>query len=210
MADDSGFLAAFDRPQITMFATLEIGLPGGGALRLLDGSGQVTFSGRTFLGLDPDFGSIATLASVTDGVGDEAPSLSVGINTPTADAAAILGGQDMQGRVAYLWLGAFNPASASVIPDPLLIFAGEVDQATMQIGRGTRTLILECVSIWERLFDDNEGVRLSNAYHQSAWPGELGFEFVTDVRRQLPWGADTPRPQVISDVLYTRPNVTTR
>jgi len=210
MADDTGPLAAFDRWHVTMFAAVEIGLPGGGFLRLLDGSGQVTFGARTFLGLDPEFGSIATLASVTDGVGDEAPTLSIGINTPTADAAAILGGQDMQGRIVYLWLGAFSPISATVIPDPLLIFAGEVDQATMQIGRGSRTLILDCVSIWERLFDDFEGVRLSNAFHQSAWPGELGFEFVTDVKRQLPWGADTPRPQVIADALYTRSNGATR
>ena len=64
---------------------------------------------------------------------------------------------------------------------------------------------LEAVSVWERLFDDGEGVRLTNAYHQSAWPGELGFEFVTAVQRQLPWGADTPRPSVIADALYTRP-----
>ena len=205
MADGSGLFGLFDRASLTLFVAVEVALVGGGQLRLLDGSGAVSFGGRTFIGLDPDFGVLASLEAVTDGFGDDAPALRIGINPPTASAAAILAGQDMQGKTVLVWLGSVITATGAVDPDPLLIFAGEVDVALLSVGQGTRSLVLDCVSVWERLFEDGEGVRLTNSFHQLAWPGELGFEFMTDVKRQLPWGADTPRPQVIADAIYRRP-----
>ncbi len=42
--------------------------------------------------------------------------------------------------------------------------------------------------IGERLFQIEEGRRLSDAFHQKVWPGELGLGFVTDVETWVPWG----------------------
>ena len=110
----------------------------------------------------------------------------------------------MQGRTVLIWVGTVAPSTGAVTADPVLVFNGQVDQGVWSVGLGTRSLALDCVSIWEYLFDDAQGVRLTNAYHQAAWPGELGMEFVTAVQRQLPWGADTPRPQVVADALTIR------
>ena len=33
-----------------------------------------------------------------------------------------------------------------------------------------------------------EGRRLSDAFHQLVWPGEMGLAFVTDVETTVPWG----------------------
>jgi hypothetical protein len=207
MADDATFLDQFSTPVVLMFVGVEVALPQGGWLRLLDGSGSVTFSAKTFLGLDPTFGVLQNLDTITDGFGSTAPSLKISINPPTSDAAAILGGQDMQGMQVLVWLGALNTGTGAVVAPPLLIFSGEVDQGVLTVGAGSRLLDLQCVSIWERLFDDAEGVRLTNAYHQSAWPGELGMQFITDVQRSLPWGQDAARPAVTVDALYVRPNI---
>jgi hypothetical protein len=187
-----------------LFVAVEVDL-GNGFLRLLDGASEVTFSGRTFTGLDPTFGTLASLDAVTDGFGDTAPSLRLGINPASPSASAILCAPDMQTRSVLIWLGAFDTATGTVVPDPLLIFNGEVDQGILRVGMGTRALTLECVSVWERLFEDREGVRLTNAYHQTVWPGELGLEFVTAVTRSLPWGSDLPRPDVVRDALYRKP-----
>jgi hypothetical protein len=204
MPDDSAFLSGqFDPPAILLFVAVEITLAVG-FLRLIDGSGEVTFLGRTFKGLDPEFGTLASLEPITDGFGSSAPGLRIGINAPTTDAAAILGGEDMQGRPVLIWVGTVLPATGAVVTDPVLVFDGLVDQGVLSIGQGTRTLALDCVSIWEYLFDDAQGVRLTNAYHQAAWPGELGMEFVTAISRQLPWGSDSPRPQVVADALTVR------
>jgi len=197
--------AQFDRPSLLLFVAVEISLPSGEPLRLQDGSGQVTFAGRTFMGLDPQYGVLDALEPTADGFGDEAPALRLAINPPTATAAAMLAGQNMQGRPVLIWLGSIDPLTGTVRPSPVLVFAGEVDQGSLRVGLRTRSVTLDCVSVWERLFDDYEGVRLTNSFHQAVWPGERGFEFVTDVQRALPWGADSPRPYVIADALYTRP-----
>jgi hypothetical protein len=207
MADDATFHDQFATPSVLMFVGVEVELPDGGWLRLIDGSGSVSFSGKTFVGQDAGFGVLASLGTITDGFGDAAPSLKVGINPPTSDAAAILCGQDMQGQQVLVWLGAVDPASGAVTGTPLLIYSGESDQGVLSVGFGSRAVALNTVSIWERLFDDAEGVRLTNAYHQSAWPGELGMQFITDIQRSLPWGQDAARPSVTVDALYVRPNV---
>lgn len=31
------------------------------------------------------------------------------------------------------------------------------------------------------------------AFHQSVWPGELGYEFVSNVTRSIPWREDGPK-----------------
>jgi hypothetical protein len=202
--DDSAFLSGqFDPPSLLFFVAVEIELTSG-YLRLIDGAGEVTFLGRTFIGLDPQFGVLASLEPIADGFGDSAPGLRLGINPPTPDAAAILASEDMQGRTVLVWIGTITAATGAVVPDPVLVFDGQVDQGVLTVNLGTRLLSLDCVSIWEYLFDDAQGVRLTNAYHQAAWPGELGLEFVTTVQRQLPWGSDTPRPQVVADALTIR------
>jgi hypothetical protein len=204
MPDDTGlFSGQFDPPSILVFVAVEIELASG-YLRLIDGSGQVTFGGNTFVGLDSTYGVLAGLEAITDGFGGTAPSLNITINPPTADAANVLAGEDMQGRTVNIWLGVLPwPGAVNTAP-PVLVFSGQVDQGVLAVGLGSRSIALNCVSIWELLFDDAQGVRLSNAYHQAAWPGELGFQFVTAVTRQLPWGADTPRPQVVADALTVR------
>ena len=113
----------------------------------------------------------------------------------------------MQGRPMLLWIGVINPMTGAVDGDPFLAFAGEVDHPILRVGEGTRSVTLECVSIWERFFEDFEGIRLSNAFHQSVWPGELGLEFVTDVKRSLPWGSDAPRPDVVRDATSQTANL---
>jgi hypothetical protein len=205
MANDATFRGQFDGPAILLFVGVEVALTDGSWLRLLAGSGEFTVDGKVFVGDDPTYGVLAALDPVTDGMGDQAPSLRVTINPKTVDAASTLAAQDMQGQSVLLWMAALNPATGANIDEPVLIFSGDVDQGVLVVGKGTRTVALDCVSVWERLFDNDDAVRLTNAYHQNAWPGETGFEFVTDVTRQLPWGQDLPVPAVVKDSLYVRP-----
>jgi hypothetical protein len=204
MAYDATQRAQFDGPNILYFAGVEVQLSSGW-LRLLVGSGVVTIDGKTYVGDDPTYGVISALDPVTDGMGNNAPALRVTINPKTADAAAELAGQDMQGKSIFVWIAALDRTTGGGLDTPVLVFSGEVDQGVLTVGQGTRSLALDCVSVWERLFDNDDAVRLTNAYHQAAWPGETGFEFVTAINRALPWGQDLPVPAVIKDTLYVRP-----
>lgn len=184
--------AALAGTNATIFGAVEILLPGY-TLRLLDGAGRVTFAGKTFEGLDPTFGTIDSIDVIADGTGDEAPSVSLTL-IPSGDAAAgALASASMQGSQVSMWIGAVDPATGIVIPDPHLFFLGEMDVPVLDSSTGARRLELTIVSAFEKFFMDDEGARLSDTFHRFVWPGETGLASVTGVDQQIYWGIDSPR-----------------
>lgn len=196
-----GLDTALSGAHVLDFYALQIELPSY-TLRLVDGSGFVTFDGDTYVGEDAIYGTIGSIEPISDGSENTSPRLNIVLLPPTNVAAADLASPAAQGSAVSVWYGAINPATGLVIDTPHLEFIGTLDVATLRVGKG-RSLELEVASIWDALFPRDDGARLNAAFHQSVWPGELGFEFVTDVQRQLPWGADAPRPVVIRDVANT-------
>ncbi|MFN3584831.1 hypothetical protein [Phenylobacterium sp.] len=186
------------RAQVTLFVAVEIVLPSA-TIRLLDGAGVLTFDSRTFTGRDPVYGVLGPIEPLTDGLDAEAPRVTISLLPPTNTAAATLAAPAAQGSAVSLWFGAVDTATGLVVDAPDLFFVGEVDVPTLRVGKGSRVLEYEVASVWERFFRNDEGARLTDAFHQSVYPGEKGLEFVTDVQRQLPWGADLPRPGAITD-----------
>jgi len=184
-----------------VFGALKIALTGGATIRLLDGAGSVSFNAgggvETFTGSDPVFGVLSAIDEIADGVGDEAPGLSITL-LPASDAAAVdLANPTMQGSPVTLWLGAVDRATGAVIADPLMIFYGELDQPTLVIDKGVRELEFECVSGFERMFENDEGARLADSFHQNVWPGETGLAQVTGITRTIYWGVEAPRATVV-------------
>ena len=178
------------------FGAIEIALPGGAFLRLLDGPGHLFFDGVGWVGEDTTYGSLLSFEPISDGDQDEVPAVTVSIAVPSAEAAATLGAATMQGAAVRVLLGAFQAATNTVVPDPLLLFLGEVDVPKLTSGPEGLTVELEIVSYSERLFMTEEGERLSDAFHRSIFPGEKGLEFVTGVERTVYWGAQPPKGSV--------------
>lgn len=193
-----GVASALDGLHVVEFHALELVLPSY-TLRLIDGAGFVTFGGNTFVGRDPTYGTIGAIESFDEGVENKAPRLTVTLLPPTNTAAALLANPAAQGGAARLWYGVLNPETGLPVDDPHLEFVGEIDVPVLKVGRA-RALEIEVSSIWEKLFPRDDGARLNNAFHQSIWPGELGFEFVVDVQGQNPWGQDGPRPAAVRDI----------
>ena len=196
MSLSAGMLSALQGAQALAFMAVEITLPGQ-TLRLLDGAGEISISGQTFVGGDPTFGVLQAVETFSDGIGNEAPAMRITIIPPTNTASATLASPTAQGGAVRVMVGAANLATGALIADPYLLFVGEIDQGVLNVGKGQRSLVLDCVSAWDRFFEDDEGVRLTHRWHQSVWPGEMGLEFVTEADRQLPWGADAPTPAVV-------------
>lgn len=180
---------AADRPLV--FGALELDLPGGAA-RFLDGAGEISFAGRTFFGTDPSFGTIAAIDAIDDGGTDEAPGLGVTLLPPNDTAAAVLAGAAVQGSTATIWIGAIDSFTGIPIPDPYLVFLGEIDVATISADETGRSVDYDLVSMSERFFDTDEGFRLNAAFHQSVWPGETGFFDVTGIEQTIYWGVAPP------------------
>lgn len=200
MALDPAMDAALRAPFAMLFRAVEIILPGPRPLRLLDGAGEVAFQGQAFAGLDPELGALASAEVDGDGQGREAPEATVSILPPTNAAAAILCSPQAQGSRVMIWDAVLDSVTGLVVPGDDLLFWGEIDVPELIVGEGSRLVNLRCVSVFERFFELEEGARLNGSFHQSIWPGELGFGYVTDVQRALPWGSDAPRPSAVTDV----------
>lgn len=167
-------------------------------LRLAAAGVPISFDSKGFMPEHPDFGVWSGLEGLGEDVGVSAPGVVVGLQTPSGAPLAALVDPAAQGAEASIWWGFVDAATGLVVPDPELVFTGFFDRGRIGVGRNTRTLELEIVSAWERLFADNEGQRLNDAWLQAMFPGDLGLEFVTGVDQQLPWGGDGPRPQVVT------------
>lgn len=171
----------------TVFGAVKIRLPDG-TIRLTDGSGAIRFGGETYVGEDPTYGVISDVENLTDGVGDSAPAIGLTLLPAGNAAAAALAAPSMQGAAVEIYVGAINPITGAVIPDPYLIFAGEVDVPTLDGGEQGRTVEYEVTSVFERLFEDDESARLSAGHHRSIFPNEAGMDFVTGVAETVYWG----------------------
>lgn len=183
-------------PAPLLFVGVQIDLPDY-TLRLLDGSGFVTFNGGTFVSRDPVFGTLAAAEEIGDGVGDEAPAIGLTLLPASDAAAAALASPAMQGSMVQIFVGCIDRATGLAVPDPELVFVGELDVPTLRSGQNGRSLDFDVVSTFERFFADDEGARLSDGFHKSVWAGEEGLGFITGVEETVYWGMDGPPGSVV-------------
>lgn len=189
---------ALAQSSVLLFGALKIELPDY-TLRLLDGSASLIIEGETYVGLDPTFGTISDLSELSEEDGDDAPEITVTLFPPDLSATAVLANPAMQGCTATLMVGAADPLTGMAIGTPEVLFLGEIDVPTVGIdGNGLRTLSFTIVSVFERLFEVEEGQRASNGWHQSIWEGELGLEFMTGTDVNLYWGTKPPKSSATS------------
>jgi hypothetical protein len=188
MAELSPQLAAAlrgERP--LLFGAVEINLPGHDLL-LLDGAGELMVGNRLFRGRDETYGVLDTIKGLADSMGNTAPSITIGLIPSSTASLALLMDPAVQGSPLTISMGCIDPWTGLVVPNPYTLFIGEVDVPTVTWGTNDRRLEYTGTSIGERLFATEEGLRLSDAFHQHIWPGELGLAFVTGVETYVPWG----------------------
>ena len=170
-----------------LFGCVEINLPGYDLL-LLDGSAQLMVGNRLFVGRDPTWGVLDTIKGLADTLEDQAPAISLGLIPATDVALAQLIDPALQGSTVTIAMGCVDMWTGTAVSAPYVLFVGELDVPTVSWDANDRRLEFKATSIAERLFATEEGKRLSDAFHQKVWPGELGLAFVTDVETYVPWG----------------------
>lgn len=177
---------ALNADRVRFFVATQIDLPGAVTVRLTD-AGEVGWSQGNFKAFDAIFGVMDNMQPITEGEGDQAPQLSVSFLPASGASAAQLTDSSYQGSRIRVWLGVIDAAGA-VVADPHLMFDGEMDQPTLSIDESERVVEMECVSSFERLFSDDEGIRLNPANHKEVWPGETGLDDITGIVKQVLWG----------------------
>jgi hypothetical protein len=189
---DSTLQTALDQDVVGFFTGVEIQHPEG-TIRLLDAPGVLTFNSSQWSG-DQAIGSLGAVDMAEDG-DTEAPTFVATILPANDTVIPTYAVPAAQGSIVNWWIGAFSPSTGLVIGQPELRFAGEVDFVTFSDGDAS-ALSFNCVSGFERFFDTDDGARLGDAFHQSVWPGEKGFQYLTAILDQMPWGIDGARPPI--------------
>lgn len=178
-----------------LFGAVEINLPDYDLL-LLDGSAEIMVGDRKFVGKDDIFGTIESISKIKDGGGESAPVLTLTLLPASDGALATLANAQMQGSPVLLRMGVVNRITGLVVPDPYLLFSGELDVPTIKWGQNSQRLEYKIISVFDRFFQVEEGRRLASSFHRWVWPDETGMDDVTDVELPQPWGEDMPNPWV--------------
>lgn len=191
MAVSEAMLTALRKEGLIPFAAVRMTLPTV-TLCLLDGSGVATFAGSTFVGMDDTYGALAAIEDINDGGEGDAPRARFRLNPKNLAAMTVLASSLNQDSKVEIWEGLIAVDTGLVVPDPDLCFEGFYDQPSYS--PRSMELSIDCRSIFEEFFENDEGALLTDSFHKSIWPTEDGFQYVTENSRNLPWGtADVPR-----------------
>jgi hypothetical protein len=95
--------------------------------------------------------------------------------------------QNYQGRAAKVWL-VFLDVNEDIIPEPLVLFNGQMDVLSIVDGDEQGAIEVRCESREGLLKRTSESL-LTDEEQQRVFPGDLGLEFVRELQgKVLPWG----------------------
>lgn len=159
-------------------------------LRLSTG-GFVPWGNEVFLARDPVMGVLGELPTFEDGIDSQTTRSTLTIIPPDQAGLAKAADRKYQRTLVQVWDATLDGDTGTLIGEPDLLFRGLVDFPRVVIGESWE-VVLECGTEEALLNEPNEDRRLSNPFHQSVWPGELGLAYVTGLGRKVYWRANAP------------------
>jgi hypothetical protein len=178
--------------RIRLAGLLKLELPDSDVL-LSDG-GTVVFGGDTYLSKHATMGTISAIETVTEGVGDAAPSGTITfLPAPGANVDDVCHAS-MQGSRLRVWVAEIDDDTGATIGTPRQEQDSVIDIPRLVLGAGKRLVEMDFAGSLERLFIVNRGNALSGEFHRRIYPGERGLDNATGVSSQFAWGvASAPR-----------------
>lgn len=153
-----------------------------GMVRLTSAPFNVTWGGNTYLGV----GDLGEISRVEEGPETKSYGITLALSGIRPEYLNEVTTSPVQGRSCRLWFGMLDD-SHQLIGDPLEIFGGRMDVATVEMG-ATCTITVSAESRlvdWER----PRVRRYTHEDQQAAFPGDRGLEFVVGmIEVELLWG----------------------
>lgn len=156
-----------------------------GPVYLWTGYGPINWNGQTWDGI----GTLLSVSSIEEGSDVNARGIILGLSGFNVNLLSLALGEVQQGLPAIVYLGLFYPGSPwLVIEDPLIAWAGRIDQPTIDVLGTTASISINCEN---RLVAMNVAVdrRYTNEDQQRDWPGDGGMAFVYGIQdTNIYWG----------------------
>lgn len=159
-----------------------------GALRLWNGTGDLTALGQTWTGT----GLILTISPMEETVEVRAIGVNIVLSGIPSAVVSIALAEDYQGRPASIYVGAFDASTGVVITDPIVAFRGNIDTMPIEDSGETATIVIAVESRLIRL--EKASLRRYTAQDQRVeFPSDRGFDHVSAIQDvQIVWGVNSP------------------
>lgn len=158
-------------------------------IRWTDG-GFVKWGDDFYRAKDATYGVLDSIGEIVDGVDDDASPVEIGIIPPSLESLDDLIAADAQGGVVTIHIGAVDETTGLLIGEPYRLHRGRLDRPVVNMG--AMTLTYEILTAEALGLEPNEDQRQSDAFHQSIWPGERGYEHQTEGSKKVYWRDDDP------------------
>jgi len=169
---------------------LKIELPAGDVL--LSDAGVTTWNSDTYTPNDPQLGRLAGIEPITEGAGQQIPSLDLTFSPDSFVAVTALSNGAIQRSKVRLWIAEYDLDTGAVIGTPDLEFTGFIDQPQVTFAQRELSVSVVAVPEVEYLFQRDNGNGLTSAFHKSLFAGELGHDNATGLQVSVAWGAKGP------------------
>ena len=155
---------------------------------LWTGVGPITWNGRTWLGM----GALANVSAVTEDSQLTAQGISLSLSGIDSTQLHEALSQIRQGMPVKLWLAFFYP-DGTIVPEPVMCFAGRMDQPTIEeSGEGSTITI----AVENRMADLQRRLvrRFTDQDQRMDWPRDNGFAYVAQLMDwNSAWGVQSQK-----------------
>ncbi len=156
-----------------------------GTVYLWTGSQPIEWNSQTWQGV----GDLGSVSVIDEGTNVEAKGITLTLSGFNSDLLADVWGEFNLGSPVIVRLGLFN--DGVLIDNPIVSWAGRMDLPAITISGETATIELNCES---RLIEMNVPVdrRYTAEDQQREWPGDLGFQFVSQIQEKALFFGSSP------------------
>lgn len=154
-----------------------------GMLYVWSGFGGYSWGGHTYTGV----GSLGSVSTIEEGASVEAKGITLNLSGIDPTLLTDVLTDFKLGTSVVVYLGLFSP-DGTLIADPVISWAGRMDQPSIDVGAETATISINCEN---RLFDMNVAVdrRYTNEDQRLDHTDDRGFEFVNAIQElNIYWG----------------------
>lgn len=154
----------------------------GGVFLAWSGRGNIVFNSETYTGI----GDLGRVAEIEEGIQQRAFGISLELSGIPLATIALALQEELQGRLAQIWIG-FLDSNYAMIATPSLLFEGRLNTMDIELGKEAKI----AVTAESKLIDWNRPRvrRYTDADQQEAFPGDLGFQYVsTTTDKEIVWG----------------------
>lgn len=177
----SQFSTQLTQSNLTAYHLYEADFPDG-SVYFTDLPYDTTFGSNTYTGV----GSALGYDAIQEVAGLQSNGINIYFNAANASLLALLLGQNLIDRQVFVYRGLLDTNNQPVV-DPLVIFQGRSDSATLteDPGNGTMKLVLVCLDE-NADFERVNGRRTNDQEQQAIFLGDKCFSFI-DIGKVVKW-----------------------